>query len=63
MFPNVITSHKQLEEDTAVDSDSSSDWETSVASSELNYSATESESDDEELLIEVSKLSKFLVTF
>jgi hypothetical protein len=63
MFPNVITTNKQLEEDVAVDSDSSSDWENSLASSDLNYSGTESESDDEDILMEIPKLSKFLVTF
>lgn len=66
MFPNLILPGKErrMTEDVSSDSDSSSDdWEHSIDSSDLNYSATESDSDDEEILVEIPKLSKYLVTF
>lgn len=46
------------------DSDSSSDnWDASMDSSDLNYSATESDSEDEEVLTDIPRLSKYLLNF
>ncbi|KAK9885826.1 hypothetical protein WA026_013697 [Henosepilachna vigintioctopunctata] len=67
LFPNLVLPGKELEytlDDLPLDSDSSSDdWENSLGSSQLNYSLSESDSDEEEVLIEIPKLSKYLVTF
>ncbi|KAL3284769.1 hypothetical protein HHI36_018912 [Cryptolaemus montrouzieri] len=67
LFPNLVLSGKEPENsvyDLPLDSDSSSDdWENSLGSSELNFSLSESESDEEEVMFDVPKLSKFLVTF
>lgn len=67
MFPNLIIPGVELQNElneVPVDSDSSSDdWENSLGSSELYYSHSESSSDEEEFLVEIPKLSKYLVTF
>lgn len=66
-FPNVLLTDKEddlNEEDVGTDSDSSSDdWENSLSSSDLNYSTSESENDDDEVLLQLPKLSKYFVTF
>ncbi|KAJ8919755.1 hypothetical protein NQ315_006284 [Exocentrus adspersus] len=66
IFTNVIitnTEHEILDL-LGHDSDSSSDnWDTSMVSSDLNYSATESESEDEEVLTDIPRLSKYLLNF
>ncbi|KAJ8955945.1 hypothetical protein NQ314_006794 [Rhamnusium bicolor] len=67
IFSNIVTtgSENEVMDFLGHDSDSSSDnWDNSLDSSDLNYSATESsDSEEEEVLTDVPRLSKFLVTF